>query len=55
MICSLQDKATALVEITVETAKIVDDMKTCDFASSSFSSLLARIQKNVGAWHMTHG
>ncbi|KAK4688349.1 dynein cytoplasmic 1 heavy chain, partial [Tremellales sp. Uapishka_1] len=43
----LQDKATALIEISTDISRIVEDLGTCDHTSNAFSSLLGQVQKTV--------
>jgi dynein heavy chain 1 len=43
----LQDKATALIDISEDISRIVADLATCDFSQEAFSNLLSQIQKIV--------
>ena len=43
----LQDKATALVEISIDITRVIDDLRHCDFTSEAFSALLGQVQKTV--------
>ncbi len=43
----LQDKATALIEISDNINKVVADLVKCDFTEESFAKLLEQIQKTV--------
>ncbi|WWC73019.1 uncharacterized protein I206_106984 [Kwoniella pini CBS 10737] len=47
VISLLQDKTNALMEISTDINRIVDELSTCEFTSESFSSLLAQIQKTI--------
>jgi dynein heavy chain 1 len=47
VISLLQDKATALIEISDEINRSVDELQTCDFDSASFTKLLSQIQKVI--------
>jgi dynein heavy chain 1 len=47
VISLLQDKATALIEISTDISRIVEELGTCDFTSEAFSGLLGQIQKTV--------
>ena len=47
VISLLQDKATALIEISDEINRSVDELQTCDFDSASFTKLLGQIQKVI--------
>jgi dynein heavy chain 1 len=43
----LQDKATALIEISTDISRIIDELGTCEFTHETFSRLLGQIQKTV--------
>ncbi|KAK8843995.1 hypothetical protein IAR55_006788 [Kwoniella newhampshirensis] len=42
-----QEKANALIEISTEITRIVDELSTCEFSANLFSGLLSQIQKTV--------
>ncbi|WVQ81477.1 hypothetical protein IAT38_003601 [Cryptococcus sp. DSM 104549] len=43
----LQDKTIALIEISTDISRIVEELGTCDFTTESFSGLLSQIQKTI--------
>lgn len=43
----LQDKTAALIEISADISRNVEELSKCDFDSDSFSKLLGQIQKTV--------
>jgi len=47
VISLLQDKATALIEISDEINRSVEELQTCDFDSASFTKLLSQVQKVI--------
>ncbi|ORY33069.1 putative motor [Naematelia encephala] len=47
VISLLQDKATAVIEITDDISRLVEELSTCAFTSEAFSALLGRIQKTI--------
>ncbi|WWC63949.1 uncharacterized protein I303_106555 [Kwoniella dejecticola CBS 10117] len=64
VISLLQDKTNALIDISNDITRIVDELCTCDFTAEVFSSLLTQVQKiidhlnlenysNLDAWVVT--
>ncbi|WVQ93134.1 hypothetical protein IAU59_000198 [Kwoniella sp. CBS 9459] len=47
IISLLQDKTNSLIEISVDIARIVEELGTCDFSTEAFSALLSQIQKTI--------
>ena len=43
----LQDKATAVIEITGDIARILEELSTCNFTTATFTGLLSQIQKTI--------
>lgn len=43
----LQDKATAVVEITGDISRIREELATCEFSTMAFTTLLGQIQKTI--------
>jgi dynein heavy chain 1 len=47
VISLLQDKATALIEISQDIDRIVEELGQCEFTSEAFAGHLAQIQRTV--------
>lgn len=47
VISLLQDKATVVIDVTDEITRLVDELVSCSFDTSSFEGLLAQIQKQI--------
>ncbi|OCF56381.1 dynein heavy chain 1, cytosolic [Kwoniella mangroviensis CBS 10435] len=47
VISLLQDKTNALIEISTDITRIVDELSNCDFTAEAFSDLLSQIQKTI--------
>lgn len=44
----LQDKSAALIDISKDISRIVEELGTCDYRAEAFSALLGQVQKTVG-------
>ncbi|WWC91126.1 uncharacterized protein L201_006067 [Kwoniella dendrophila CBS 6074] len=47
VISLFQDKANALIEVSADISRVVDELSTCDFTTEAFSNLLSQIQKTI--------
>ena len=43
----LQDKTAALIDISNDISRIVDELSNCEFSADAFSNLLGQIQKTA--------
>ncbi|KAL7421138.1 dynein heavy chain [Cryptotrichosporon argae] len=47
VISLLQDKTTALIDISNDIARVVEELSTCEYTAEAFSSLLGQVQRTI--------